>query len=426
MKKIKIIAFAALSIGAIAGLASCERDYGEVGTEINVWAPAEEKPVIEAIVKDYNEKQQEEANKFNVKITAVSEADGGATLTKDPQVKDYPSLIACADDHINNLVTKNIALELKGEYLNDVKEYNLEAAVTGATNGEGVYGFPITADNGYFLWYDNSALEAKDVASLEGLLEKAHTLNKKVLMDVPNGWYANSFIMSPQACGTQSLKWVKGEKGVSYETNWDNEVGVKVSKYIATLLTEYTQNGTLVKGGNPEIAGGFEDGSMIAAVSGTWMEAELSESIGEHLAASKLPEYHIEDKAYQMTSFLGSKLYVINKTAKVAEQKTAAALASLLTNKDSQLKRFEVRKSIPSNKEALKAEEYINNVSIGGKALNEQHAIASCVQSQTAEDRYWDIGKAIGQAYIDSNLGEFEEDWGAFLKGQCNILRTIQ
>ena len=159
---------------------------------------------------------------------------------------------------------------------------------------------------------------------------------------------------------------------------------------------------------------------MIAAVSGTWMEKDLKVAIGNNLAAAKLPEYHIDGKGYQMASFTGSKVYGINKTRPAAEQKVAAALADLLTGKEAQLVRFNTRQSLPCNLEAQKDKTYLDNVTIGGKALNEQNQFA-CVQSKTAEDRYWDIGKAIGQGYIDSNLGG--KTWAQFLKEQMDTLR---
>jgi arabinogalactan oligomer/maltooligosaccharide transport system substrate-binding protein len=243
-------------------------------------------------------------------------------------------------------------------------------------------------------------------------------------MDVPNGWYANSFIMSPQACGVNSLYWSTNTDGQKvYTSTWDSEIGVKVSEYIAGLLTPYYADGTLKIGSNEVIQAGFADRSLIAAVSGTWMENLLAAEIGADLAADKLPEYHIDGQAYQMASFGGSKVYCINKTRPVEEQRTAAALAELLTGKDAQLVRFEKRASLPCNKEAAADPRYTENVSIGGAAFVKQAAFA-CVQSQTAEDRYWDIGKAIGQAYIDSNLNG--ETWAQFLKGQMDTLRKTQ
>ena len=423
MKKnlVKLMA-CVLATVSLGSLASCGSDLPEAveTVEINVWATAAEEAVITKVVNEWNA-EHDAVNQFKIKFTAVAEGDCGTTLSKDPTVDGAPALFLCADDHIADLTSKNIIAEIKGERREKIEKNNTDVAVMGVTQKGAVWGYPVTSDNGYFLWYNKSLVGADKVGSLEDLLAHAKATGKSVLMDVPNGWYANSFIMSPQACGTESLKWTTNAEGQNvYETNWDNEVAVKVSEYIAGLLTPYYKDGTLKIGSNDVIQQGFADGTMLAAVSGTWMEPTLKEEIGANLAADKLPEYHIDGKAYQMASFGGSKVYCINKTRPVAEQKTAAALAELLTTKNAQLVRFEERGSLPCNLEAAKDKRYTENVSIGGAAFVKQSAYA-CVQSQTAEGRYWDIGKAIGQAYIDSQLGG--ETWAQFLKGQMDTLR---
>ena len=390
-------------------------------TPINVWATAAEEAVITAVVNDWNAKH-EAKYQFQVTYTAIAEGDCGATLSKDPTVEGAPALFLCADDHIAGLQSKEIVAELKGARREKIEANNSAVAVAGVTQNDKVWGFPVTSDNGYFLWYNNSLVSEDKVDSLEELLAYAKETGKTVLMDVANGWYANSFIMSPQACGVDSLKWKTVDGQNVYETSWDNEAAAKVSEYIAGLLTPYYNDGTLVTGSNPQIIAGFENGTMLAAVSGTWMEKDLITAIGaENLSADKLPEYHIDGQAYQMASFGGSKVYCINKTRPAAEQRTAAALGELLITKESQLKRFEVRQSIPCNNEALLDARYTENVTVGAAAFAKQSAFA-CVQAQTAEDRYWDIGAAIGQAYLDSNLDDMT--WAAFLKKQMDTLRN--
>ena len=423
MKKnlVKLMA-CVLATVSLGSLASCGEDGpAPVETvEINVWATAAEEAVITKVVNEWNA-EHDAVNQFKIKFTAVAEGDCGTTLSKDPTVDGAPALFLCADDHIADLTSKNIIAEIKGERREKIEKNNTDVAVMGVTQKDAVWGYPVTSDNGYFLWYNKSLVGADKIGSLEDLLAHAKSQGKSVLMDVPNGWYANSFIMSPQACGTESLKWTTNADGQNvYETTWDNEVAVKVSEYIASLLTPYYADGTLVIGSNDVIQQGFAEKTLIAAVSGTWMEPTLKEEIGSDLAADKLPEYHIDGKAYQMASFGGSKVYCINKTRPVAEQKTAAALAELLTTKNAQLVRFEERGSLPCNLEAVKDSRYTDHVSIGGAAFVKQSAYA-CVQSQTAEGRYWDIGKAIGQAYIDSQLNG--ETWAQFLKGQMDTLR---
>ena len=114
-----------------------------------------------------------------------------------------------------------------------------------------------------------------------------------------------------------------------------------------------------------------------------------------------------------------------NKTRPVEEQKTAAALAELLTTKEAQLVRFEKRASLPCHIEAANDPRYTEHVSVGAKALLEQNAYA-CVQAQTAEGRYWNIGQAIGQAYLDGQLKDADGNeltWAQFLKLQMDTLR---
>ena len=421
---VKLMAFALASV-SVASLASCgeTQQPGQKQVEINVWATAAEEAVINKVVANYNEGRPAD-EQFKVKFTPVAEGDCGVTLSKDPTVDGAPALFLCADDHIADLTSKNIIAELKGARREKIESENTDVAVLGVTQNGSVWGYPVTSDNGYFMWYDKSQVDANTVGNLEALLAHAKSIGKSVLMDLPNGWYANSFIMSPQACGVNSLYWSKNADGQNvYTTTWDSEIGVKVSEYAANLLTPYYADGTLKIGSNEVIQAGFADRSMIAAVSGTWMENLLEAEIGADLAADKLPEYHIDGKAYQMASFGGSKVYCINKTRPVEEQKTAAALAELLTGKDAQLVRFEERASLPCNKEAAADPRYTEHVSIGGAAFVKQSAFA-CVQSQTAEGRYWDIGKAIGQAYIDSNLNG--ETWAQFLKGQMDTIRKPQ
>lgn len=401
--------------------------YAGVSAPIIVWAPAEEEPVLTEVVKKYNDAQNVAENKFNVKFTAVSEADGGTTLAVDPKVTNYPSLVACADDHINNLVNKKIVNPITGSLLNTIKAADSDFSVTCFTNQDKLYAFPITSDNGYFLWYNSKAVTAAQAGSLETLLETAKTAGKKVLMDVPNGWYVNSFFMSPDACGKDSLKWKQttdegGVAHISYDITWDDATGVSVATAMGTLLKKYADSGTLITGGDSVIQAGFTDGSLIACVSGLWNEKTLGTILNNDLAATKLPTYTIGTKTYQMGSFSGSKGYVVNSFASTAEQKAAYYLGNLLTQKDAQLVRFNKRASIPCNKEALADQSYTSAVSIGAKALNAQSVYAS-IQSSSAESRYWDVGKAIGQALIDGDFGELGTDWTTFMQANCAGLR---
>lgn len=418
MNKIGLLTLSVLALTACGG-------KGGDGS-IVVWAPAEEQEVINAVVESYNKANPNDQIKFTFK--AVSEADGGTTVATDPTVKGYPSLFAAADDHLNNLINKNIVNPVPAAYAPDTAK-TAQTALTAASSAEGkLYGYPISTDNGYFLYYNKAVLTAEDAGSFEAILAKAAASDKTVVWDVANGYYAASFFLSPDVCGVNSLKWTQSadKKTITYTTDWDNEKGSAMALKTSELFTTYDgatgSKKTLVTGDDKVITTEAGEGRLAATISGTWMQSALSEAWGDNLAAVKLPT--LDGK--QLGSFAGTKLYLVNGYAYAPEQKTAYKLAQLLTNKESQLIRYEKRNAIPCNLDAQADARYAEHLTPTISALAEQSKYAA-VQATAAESKYWDIGKAIGQAILDGKTGDTALSttaaWAGYLKGQLDVLR---
>lgn len=51
----------------------------------------------------------------------------------------------------------------------------------------------MTADNGYFLYYDKNYFTEEDVKSLDRILEVAGAAGKKFSMEFSSGWYSYAF-----------------------------------------------------------------------------------------------------------------------------------------------------------------------------------------------------------------------------------------
>ena len=124
-------------------------------TTVKVWAAAVELPVINSIVAKYNETATE---KLAVELLAVSESDAGIDIARDPTHEDAADLFLTTDDYIYNLQSMNIALSIGGEWKTRIQANNSEVSVLGASYNGNVYGFPVTTDSGYFLWYNKAAL----------------------------------------------------------------------------------------------------------------------------------------------------------------------------------------------------------------------------------------------------------------------------
>lgn len=86
-----------------------------------------------------------------------------------------------------------------------------------------LYAYPMTADNGYFLYYDKSVLSEDDVKSMDTLLAKADASGKKFMMSLNDAWYVYSFYAGA------GLKATLADDGVNTVCNW-NEAPVPMSR----------------------------------------------------------------------------------------------------------------------------------------------------------------------------------------------------
>lgn len=400
--------------------------YSGVSKEIVVWSPAEEQKTTEGIVAAYNARQTEASKKFNIKYVAVSEADGGTTLGTDPKVTGYPSLVAVADDQINSLNTKNYITPLSGKMLERIKAANSDFSIDCVTNNSKVCGFPISAGNGCFMWYDTSLAGTTDMTDLSAILRKAKELGKKVSMKLDDGWYAAQFFLADGVGeGKNSMYYQKDDEGKTYyHISWDSEANVSFAKKANELLQPYYEDGTLVlSDDNAKIQNGFNGGNYLAAESGLWMEKLFT---NKNMGAVELPKVD----GHHLGSFSGSKALVVNSYASTEEQVAALYLGELLTSKGAQLLRYTNRAEIPCNKEAIADPAYTQKETVAIKAFVAQSNYAA-VQSKSAESRYWDpVGKACGQALADGILGQTAENvdytWQTFLTAKCELLRSHQ
>lgn len=431
MKKTSIVTFAVtlLSLAACTGGKTSDTGAVSNNAKIVIWGPGEEEPVIKAVVDEWNRNNPNDTFSYTFKL--VSEADAGTTLAQNPEVKNYPTLFAAADDHLTSLVSVNqIVRPLSSFFTDTIKATDTETSIASATVDGQICAFPISTDNGYFLYYDKRSLSLDQVDTIEEILDYCEQHDKQFLMDIANGFYANSFFMSPDVCGIDSMSWhyedVGGTKTAIYDIDWDNEAGAAMALKASQTLHPYTADKTFIMGDDKVLTTSATEGTLIACVSGLWNQVTLATAWGkENVGAVKLPT--LDGK--QLASFSGSKLYCINSYASPEEQRTGLRLAELLTSKEAQLTRYELRTAIPCNKEALKDETFTSNSSEAIAAFNDQNQYSG-IQSKCAEGRYWDIGKAIGQAIFDgSNNADNPawtktEEWKTYIKSQLDVLRN--
>lgn len=349
---------------------------------LTVWASEEDQTLTTELLEKF--KAQYPDVTFDIKLGSESESTAKDTILAD--VEAAADVFAFADDQINELVAAGALQPVSATYTYDVAGENVAGAVEAATVNGTLYAYPMTADNGYFMFYDASVFTEDDVQSLEKMIEVAGAAGKNVAMDISNGWYIYSFF---QGAG---YDLTLNDDGVTNSCSWNAAGATDVAQAIIDLCG----TGVLVDLGDEEMATAIAEGTVVAAVNGTWRAETASDAWGENYAATKLPTFEVAGEAKQMSSYSGYKLIGVNPYS--ANVGWSMLLAEYLTNADSQAARFEARGLGPANSTVAASSAVQENPAIA--ALAAQAAYAT---PQRVGGNFWTPAETLGQILASGN-----------------------
>ena len=151
---------------------------------LTMWGAEEDQELLRTIADNFIKEYGNYGGKITINLGTQSESTAKDTVLTDPTAA--ADVYAFADDQLNELVQAGALQEVQLN-ADDVKNRNSPASVDAATVNGKLYAYPLTADNGYFMFYDKSFFTEDDVKSLDTMLDKAAAAGKKVSMDVANG-----------------------------------------------------------------------------------------------------------------------------------------------------------------------------------------------------------------------------------------------
>jgi len=341
---------------------------------LKVWGSQEDQEMLTGMIEEF--KAANPGTNWTIELGVVGEPDARTKYLEDPEAA--ADVFAFPNDQVMDLVNAGALYEVTINK-DAIVAANIQSAVDSATVDGKLYGYPMTADNGYFMYYDKSVFTEEDVKSLDKMLEVANAAGKKVFMDVSNGWYIASFFIG----AGNKFEMVDGKQVLDF----NNETGVKVGEAIKV----FTAHPAFLTGDDNVLKAGL--GSTIAAgVSGTWNAGDISTILGANYGATKLPEFTLGGVATQMGSFAGFKLMGVNSLTEFPEE--AMALAEFLTNEANQVKRFETRKLGPANKNAAQNEAVLADVALSALAQQAPYAMSQ----NSVAGTYWGPAEAFGLA----------------------------
>ena len=347
---------------------------------LTMWGAEEDQDLLREISDKFIEKYGNYGGKITINLGTQSESTAKDTVLTDPTAA--ADVYAFADDQLNELVKAGALQEVQLN-ADDIKSRNTPASVDAATVDGKIYAYPLTADNGYFMFYDKSFFTEDDVKSLDTMMEKAATAGKKVSMDVANGWYLYSFYAGA------GLNLSLADDGVNTVCNWNEAPGADVTQAVIDIC----KNPGFIALKDEEFTGKLKDGTLVAGVNGTWRANDADEVWGDNYAACKLPTYTLNGEQVQMASFSGYKLIGVNPHS--ANVGAAMLLADFVTNEENEELRFKERAQGPSNTNALAA--------ASSPALTAVVAQSEYANLQRVGGNYWASAETLGQICVNGN-----------------------
>ena len=389
MKKFLAMLLALAMIFALAACGGGEEAKEEAEEEVSadlagtydvtIWVADAAVDLTKQQIEDFN-KTNEFGIVINAKVEPVSEADAATLMITDVQAGG--DIYCFAQDQFARLVQAGALAKLGPSAADFVKANNDAGVVAAATAGEELYAYPLTSDNGYFMYYDKSVIPEEDLDSLEKLIADCEAANKYFAFEMDtSAWYMASFFF---ATGCVS-EWTTDADGkfVSVKDTFNSPEGLIAVKGMQKLV----QSPMFLSSSD---AAAFDQGAAIV-VCGTWGYETVSNILGDNLGATDLPSFEVDGKEYHLGSFNGCKLMGVKPQADAKKGAALHKLAQYLTGEACQMERFEALSWGPANLVDQQSEAVQANPGLAALFLQNQY---SKPQGQI-HGSWWDIAKVI-------------------------------
>jgi len=327
---------------------------------------------------------------YTVTVEPVGEGDAAGNVITD--VEGGADIYGFAQDQLARLVSAGALTPITGDEQTLVSGWNDEASVNAATVGGTLYAYPLTSDNGYFLYYDKSVVT--DPTSLDAIVADCEAAGKGFYMEINSGWYQTAFFFGTGA----ELTYETDDAGNFTKANasYASEQGVAALKAMINLhKSPAFNNGSSVSNA----------ANCAAIVDGTWDSGAAKDLFGENYACAKLPSFTVDGKDYQMSGFGGFKLMGVKPQTDAGKLQVCKALAQYLSSEEVQVARYEAAGWGPSNRNAQQNEKVLADEALS--ALGEQLQF-TIPQGQYPGD-YWALATSLGDSVISGDYDNADD-----------------
>lgn len=383
LRKRFIELLAAASILVLAGCGNGKETEAELPeVKLSVWASGASRGLVIESMEEFKQLHKDEV-KLEYTVSVEEEDTCKTTVLSDP--KAAADIFCFPDDQLQELYMAGALLEIsedKDAIIDSVGGPDSGAARVAMRDGK-LMACPMSAGNGYFLYYNRDYLTEEDVKSLDRILEVARDNGKYFTMDLGSGWYIYSFFKGA------GLTMERSPEEDCNICNWNSTdmpyTGVMVTECMLKMATDPGFKDLGDEGFQEAVA----SGEVIAGINGAWNAEKVSSAWGRAYSAAKLPVCTINGDEVQMASFMGYKLMGVN--ANTSSPEWAVKAAEYLTSEEAQLKRFKKIGDCPVNLNAAQREEVQAAPAVA--ALTEQSEFG---YAQNVADPFWSASQIFG------------------------------
>ena len=392
-------------IGGGGAIDDEEEDYSDAGTyNIKVWVDDKIADLTRSQIKSFVSKSD---GNYVINATVEPQSEGTAASQMLQDVESGADIFIFAQDQLSRLKVAGAVAKVTGKYASFVSKNNSAESVAAASLGTNVYAFPVTSDNGYFLYYDKRIIPDADAGDMSKILEDCKSAKKRINFEArSNGFYAASYFMATDLTGTPDADgklpklchstWKLDEhtgKFTSYDDNFAGDNGVIAANGIKEL-----DNTSLVA--TNSLASKLGD-SAAAVVSGIWEYDIAASRLKDNLGCAELPKFTVGNKTYHLGSFDGYKLMGVKPQVDAKKASVCLKLARYLTSGECQTQRFKEVSWGPTNLESSARTEVKNHPGLA--ALAKQHVYAT---QQSQCPGAWFVSLATTVASIKNNYND--------------------
>lgn len=346
--------------------------------DITLWCPQETLALTVWQINRYNA-ENSQGTLVSATVRAESEAAAADSMLADPAKAG--DIFFFAQDQLTRLVQAGALSKLNEANARLVRRTQHEYAVSAAQSRNELYAYPLTADNGYCMFYDKSVIPDEDTESLEAVLADCMRAGRTVSYKLEDAWYTAGFFIGA-GCVSE---WITDDQNrfTALHDNWASEKGLTAAKGIQKVVT----SPCYVNSAEADFVNGAG-----AVVTGTWNYRLIQSQLGENFGVCDLPSFEANGTSYHIGSYRGCKLLGVKPQESAPKDAAVHQLAQYLTSGACQLERYDMLGWGPCDTLALAEPRVASDPVLRALAQQAEYAVTQ----PNIPGEWWDIAKAVG------------------------------